>query len=535
MSDPDRAPFIRLELSAHSTRFLEAELEVGTGSDAILDDGEREVVRIYESEGTLRVESLMLGIPTFLNDTPFNQGTSLQDGDVVQFGRSAGIVVNFTTEGLPPPTAATVEEPAGKSRSAVRLITATVAIASLLAFILAKSFDTEKSHSPATVAIPPVAAPPVAAPPVAAPPVAPPLEVPNMATPAPEAPTQSSVQLRAMEPEILQPRLPVPTPEEISPEPTPEWTVDLGAEIGCIVWNEITQTLLAGTGDGRLVEIDPGSGQISRTLTAHSSSVSAAAVSADGTYMATASYDHTIKVFRSFDDSSPVTLAAHVSQVRAIDIHPSEPLLASAGADGFVMLWDMASGKDITWMLGHIGMVNAVKFSPDGTRLFSAGSDGTIHVWDPATGEKINSFAGPQTGINALAWSPDGMRMVTAADGFLSSIDGIIMTPEQTLRIWDPVTTQEIEQSIDIEEWLLAAEFTSDGRYILVATGGHPARPGDAEIAPRSVVVDATNGTLLGARGGPLGPITDLVPHPDNRHYFISSTDQMLRRLIIPE
>jgi len=55
--------------------------------------------------------------------------------------------------------------------------------------------------------------------------------------------------------------------------------------------------------------------------------------------------------------------------------------LATAGGDGTVRVWDPGIGEQLLVLRGHKGAVNSVAFSPDRSRLASAGADGTVRSW----------------------------------------------------------------------------------------------------------------------------------------------------------
>ena len=144
---------------------------------------------------------------------------------------------------------------------------------------------------------------------------------------------------------------------------------------------------------------------------------SAAALSADGRWLAAARADHVLLWNRSAPATAPRELRGHAGDLRDLVFSADSRVLATASSDRSVRLWPMSgpAGAPVVLQGGHAGAVTAVAFSPDGRQVLSGSTDGSIRLWDAASGRELAAVQRHADAVTAVQFGADGRRLLSAS------------------------------------------------------------------------------------------------------------------------
>jgi cytochrome c len=151
-----------------------------------------------------------------------------------------------------------------------------------------------------------------------------------------------------------------------------------------------------------------------QVLRFHDGSINAVAFLKDGR-VATAGEDARIALWREGEQTPATLLEGHQAPVVALALSPDGSTLASASWDHTLRLWPLAGGAPRV-LEGHQQNVNGVAFTPDGKSVVSAGYDATLRIW-PLAGNGSPLIVTLPTPLNSVLAESDGEIVCAGADG----------------------------------------------------------------------------------------------------------------------
>jgi guanine nucleotide-binding protein subunit beta-2-like 1 protein len=196
------------------------------------------------------------------------------------------------------------------------------------------------------------------------------------------------------------------------------------------------QFVLSGSWDGTLRLWDLNTGNTTRRFLGHGRDVLSVAFSADNRQIVSASRDKKIFLWNTLGQLKyHISDEAHKEWVSCVRFSPNlqMPLIVSCGWDKIVKVWNLTNCKLRTNLIGHTGYVNTVTVSPDGSLCASGGKDGVAMLWDLNEGRHLSSLEAGDI-INAMCFSPIRYWLCAATGA--------------SIKIWDLESKQCVDELV---------------------------------------------------------------------------------------
>jgi len=237
------------------------------------------------------------------------------------------------------------------------------------------------------------------------------------------------------------------------------------------------------------------------TLKGHLDSVYSVAVSLDGSLIASASGDYTVRLWNTETGASVGAFEGHTNYAYTVCFSPDSSLVASGSRDASVRLWSTAPASteplgfraavsavavsskwvavgadDKTLALyavadgvlartinGHTDNVCAVAISADDTKVVSGAWDKTARIWSMSTGMLLHVLEGHADWVGCVGFSPDASLVVTGGD-------------DHSVRLWRASDGRLLRELLGHTRFVEDVCFSLDAARVLSVGGDGVAR-----------------------------------------------------------
>ena len=257
------------------------------------------------------------------------------------------------------------------------------------------------------------------------------------------------------------------------------------------------------------------------SLPAYSYKAVSVAISPDGAFIVTGSFDCTVRVWDPHTAEHKLPpLQGHTDVVPSVAISSCGGMIASVSADKTVRLWDATTGDAIGEPLyGHSGPVIVVTFSTDAQWLASGSMDQTVRIWSIATRQP--STIGPLVcshPVTTVAFSVDCRLVAAAGDS------------DQRIYLWLAETGIPAREPLFVGDRVNMVEFSLAGTQILSLAGGKVS-VWSVTTGQQILTLDNDNGYIFSAAYSPDGRIIGTGSRFDTVTLWDAQTGMILTTL----
>jgi WD40 repeat protein len=282
-------------------------------------------------------------------------------------------------------------------------------------------------------------------------------------------------------------------------------------------------------------------------LIGHTDLVMSVALSSDGLYAVSGSWDNTVRVWELFSGRCIGLLEGHTGGIVSIVISPDGRFAMSASLDNTARIWCLETGQCVQILEGHTGRVESVAFNHSGHCAVSGSWDNTVRVWGLSSGRCIKSLKGHTHWIHSVTFSPDDQYVVSGSwdsvvkvwevksgrcmhtlKGHGGGPVSVVISPDgryvitgchdKSLRVWELVSGQCIHTLKGHSYAVLSVAITTDGIYAVSGSQDKTLR-----------VWELASGKCVHSLVGHTGGVQSVAVSPTGRYAVSGSDDKTLR------
>eukprot|EP00758_Cryptobia_borreli_P003159 Tbor_TRINITY_DN3568_c0_g1::TRINITY_DN3568_c0_g1_i1::g.2960::m.2960/K14753/RACK1; guanine nucleotide-binding protein subunit beta-2-like 1 protein len=247
-----------------------------------------------------------------------------------------------------------------------------------------------------------------------------------------------------------------------------------------------------------------------KRLEGHSDFVSDVAISNNGDFAVSASWDRSLRLWNLKSGETICKFLGHTKDALSVAFSPDNRQIVSGARDGKMKMWNV-KGENMTTAEAHDDWVSCVRFSPSSSNpvIVSGSWDNTVKVWS-STFQCLHTLKGHTGHVNSVTISPDGSLCASAGK------DG-------KAKLWDLARGEHLYE-LNCEEPVNQICF-SPNRYWLCAATESCVRVYDLE--DKSLVASLTPEVAEGVKAKP--QCVTIAWSADGSVLYSGYTDNVIR------
>jgi WD40 repeat protein len=215
--------------------------------------------------------------------------------------------------------------------------------------------------------------------------------------------------------------------------------------------------------------------------------------------------------------SSDLTkLHGHSRGPLGVAVLPNSHRAVSRAEDGTLMVWDLERSTELVTMKGTFKFM---AITPDSLRAITGSDDYTLKVWDLEHGSELFTLKGHTSHVLTVAITSDGRRAISTSD-------------DKTLKVWDLQHGAELATLHGHTNFVEAVAVMPDGRRAVSRSGEGTLKVWDLEFGTELTTMESTikkNISIIAPPRTNMHATRAVAVTPDGRRAVLGSWDGMLK------
>ncbi|MEM7530953.1 MAG: CHAT domain-containing protein [Chloroflexota bacterium] len=256
----------------------------------------------------------------------------------------------------------------------------------------------------------------------------------------------------------------------------------------------------------------------------HTNVIAGAKWSDDDAYILSWSWDHTARVWDSYNHDEPVILSGHTNWILGATWSKHEDYILTWSWDHNVRVWDWRERGEIALIKGEPRTINTVMWDPQRNYILTWHMGHSPHppeLWQATDGKKIASLEGHTTQVKGAIFSVDGQRILTWAGN--------------TAHMWRSDNGQQVAVLDGHQNAISGAAWSNNGKRIVTWSHDKTTRLWNGDNGHRSGTLADSGHAIEGAAWNHDGSRLFAWSRKHTGHLWDGSTRQIIATIDNPE